>query len=76
MIALTKYKVDISVYNIFDHLWMLSMCPEGATHRLWMSATVKGRELEWMQYFDEKRIKLQEMIKKGCDAFARTESKL
>ena len=76
MIALTKYKVSIHVVSIFDHLWMLSLCPEGSTHRLFMSAMVKGREYEWMQYFNEKRITLQEMLKKGCEAFARTESKL
>ncbi len=76
MIALSKYKVNIHVIAIANNLWLWYLCPEGATHRIFMGATIKGKRYDWMQYFDEKRVTLQKMINKGCEAFKKTESKL
>ena len=73
MTALSKYKVNIHVSNIADNLWMRPLGPDKATHRIWMEATIKGVEYFWMQYFDDKRIKLQEVIKIGCRVFMRKE---
>ena len=73
MIALTKYKIAISVIEILNHLWLFRVVPEWATHRLFMCGMIKGKQYDWKADFNEQEIGVQEVLKLGCEAFKKAD---
>jgi hypothetical protein len=67
-----KFLSDNKVMIIIMNLYMAHyLYPFGADKQLYMESEIKGKLYHWSAVFDSSRTKLQQLIKKGVDAFKR-----
>jgi len=63
MKILSENKVNISILDINRHLWMYSICPEEATHRICVDFNLNGEDYIIDQWFNINKIGIQKILR-------------